>query len=83
MLTTRLHLEPRLKTGRPTTVFSIYTDMTGRGQVYLCVISGFRRKAAENCAVLGYFHNQWILNPEDRTVRLSQNDGKELPLLAA
>jgi len=61
-----------------------------------CVISGFRREVAENCALLGYYaasggnflptfrDNLSVLrvqlNPEDL---LSGNVGKKLPLLAA
>ena len=47
-------------------------------QLSLCVIYGFRREVAENCALLGY-----DLTLEDGTDILSRNVGKELPLLAA
>jgi hypothetical protein len=62
-------------------------------------ISGFRREADENCALLGCYSGQHIgtvfkgqkkskKNPrfftfEDGTDTLSRNVGKELPLLAA
>jgi hypothetical protein len=49
----------------------------------LCVISGFRREVAGNCArldyqaaIIGFF------KPEDGTNSLSQNACKKLPLLA-
>jgi hypothetical protein len=56
------------------------------------MISGFRCKGAENCALLGYntgssgnFYRLsfGFLNPEDGTIRLSRNVGKKLPLVAA
>ena len=44
--------------------------MQAMGQQYevVCVISGFRREVAENCAQLGYY---------------AASSGKTLPLLAA
>ena len=64
-------------------------------QNLLCVISGFRRKVDENCALVGYhaansgnfLHvsgqpNDPVLRDQDGPNRLSQNIGNKLPLIA-
>jgi len=58
------------------------------------MISGFCHEVDENCSLLGYYSlssgnfipvlfSFGYLTPEDGTDRLSQNVGKQLPLLAA
>jgi hypothetical protein len=55
----------------------------------VCAISGFRREAAENRALLGYYAASngnflpTFLNHEDATHRLSRNVRTKLPLRAA
>jgi len=68
--------------------------MTKLSQIYiqLCVLSGIRREADENCTPLGYYAASsgnflpslfGFFTPKDGTNRVSQNVGKKLPLLAA